>query len=307
MSTPSLNCRLMCASAAAYCINPKSKKGDYSQYNPCGKDNPQYNAIGFTEDPYVISDLQIEACLVGKTKTELILAFRGTLKPGFNWDAILDWLQDLIAIPVENVYLPGKVHTGFLFALLSLADNIKKAIDALDPEHTLPLYITGHSKGGGMAPIAAMYLKNRYNIIARQTVTIAGPNPGNHTFAASYNADFPNDIRYENYLDIVPILPPIPFVVGAIEDAFPLPDIIKDLLNKAKAWDYARVGNLKYIDANENVISVPDSEENALLLVRVAEIGNALKELDFSAVANAHSSACGGGYMNGICDGNVCK
>ncbi len=306
MSQVDLACRLLCASAAAYCIKTTDKSG---QYNPCGCDcsKPkglsdtckQYCAIGFVEDPYVITSLQIEACLVGKTATEVIVAFRGTLPPAKTWDSFFDWLQDFFAKPTTNINLPGEVHSGFLFALLSIADDIRDAINKLDPTHSLPLYVTGHSKGGGMAPIAAMYFKNAFKLDVAQTITFAGPKPGNKEFCDVYNTEFPNDIRYENYLDVVPLLPPSASFIGDLEK-LPLPDFIKNLLKDAEGWDYETVGTLRYIDSDGKVSSPP------LMSVRVLEIIGKLVTGDISAIADAHHASCGYRYMEGTCTGSVC-
>ena len=202
--------------------------------------------------------------------------------------------------------LPGKVHSGFLFAFESLAQGIVSAVKALDPNQSLQVYITGHSKGGGMAPIANMYLKNAYNIVATQTITFAGPNPGNQDFCTVYNTENQNDIRYENYLDIVPLMPPTPAAIADIEAIPSLPSFIIDLLNDAKSWDYGTVGGLWYIDSNFNAKYVTPAEEPFLLGVRLAEIGNAITNGNFSAIADAHHAECGYGYMKGTCQGTVC-
>ncbi|NVK53452.1 MAG: lipase family protein [Flavobacteriaceae bacterium] len=298
MSSLDLSCKLLCASASAYCIKPSSKNG---QYNPCGDDNSQYNAIGFVKNPFVVTSLRIEAALVGKTDSELIVAFRGTLPPSpLTWDSLLDWIQDLMAKPTSDINLPGEIHSGFLFALISLAEGIKKAIDNLDPTHSLPLYFTGHSKGGGMAPIAAMYFKNAYGLHATQTITFAGPKPGDKEFCSVYNVEFPNDLRYENYLDVVPLLPPSPEFIRLLKE-LPLPESFEKFLSEAASWDYQTVGSLKYIDAKGDVAVIPTP-----MIIRVGDIIEKMATLDFSAIGDAHHASCGYRYMKGTCQGNVC-
>jgi hypothetical protein len=303
MSTPDLNCRLLCASASSYAITTTDISG---QYNPItnnpngGQYATQYNAVGFTADPYIVVSAEIEAAMVGKTDTELIIAFRGTLPPvPFTWDGFFDWMQDFWATPTTNINLPGEVHSGFLLALIGLADGIKDAVNSLDPNGTLPIYITGHSKGGGMAPIAAMYFKNLFGMNISQTVTFAGPKPGNGDFCNTYNSEFPNDLRYENYLDMVPLLPPSDDFIELLED-LPLPSVIKNLLNDAASWDYEAVGTLKYINAEGNVALIPTP-----MAVRIADIVDKLAT-DPIEVADAHHASCGFRYMQGTCMGTVC-
>ena len=306
MSQIDLPCKLLCASEAAYCIQPHGKSG---KYNPC-HNNPhvtagmikQYNAIGLAEDPYIVTALQIEACLIGRTDSEIIVAFRGTLPPAKNWDSFFDWLEDAFAEPVSNINLPGKVHYGFLFALLQIAEPVIQAIQHYLNDHPgLPIYITGHSKGGGMAPIAAMYFKNAYGMTADQTITFAGPKPGDGDFCNAYNTAFPNDIRYENYLDIVPMLPPSDAFISLLSSIPFLPAKLKKLLKEAGKWDYETVGTLRYIDSSGNVNPSPPSDTK-----RFIEIVGEIVKGDISQIADAHHASCGFRYMEGTCQGTVC-
>jgi len=68
-----LNCTLLCASGAANDINPVT-----GQYTP----DPVFSkAVAYSTDPAPISADQINACLVGRTASGIIVAFRGTLPP----------------------------------------------------------------------------------------------------------------------------------------------------------------------------------------------------------------------------------
>lgn len=309
MSTISLPCQMLCASVCTYAITTSEKSG---RYNPVGPNSPyqnQYDAIGFINDPFVVTDIQIEAALVGQTADSIIVAFRGTLPPAFNWDSFFDWLEDFMVPPIDAApYIKGKVHAGFLAAMELLEAQIVTAINTLDPSGTLPVYITGHSKGGGIAPIAAMYLKNKHpylNIV--QTITFAGPNSGNGEFQSAYNDMFPNHIRYENYLDLVPILPPDPEFIELLEAIPDVPASFIAVLNDMLAYDYEPVGNLMYIDSSGDASAYSTLEAEGLLPLRMGEIAVELAELDLSAIADAHHPGCGYGYMNGTCSGSgVC-
>lgn len=312
MANLSLQCQLLCASQSAYAITPTSLSG---WYNPVlslppdqrGQYQPQYDAVGFIGLPYVATALQIEAALIGKTANGIIIAFRGTLPPALNWDSFFDWLQDFLMPTVPFEYLAGEVHLGFLNALLQLQEKIFQAVRTLDPGNTMPVFITGHSKGGGIAPIAAMYFRNRYRFRVAQTITFAGPNPGNTAFANAYNAAFRNHVRYENYLDIVPLLPPDPEFTDWLLAIPGLPDTFRKILNYMKSYDYEPVGNLMYIDSNSVATAYTPFEAELLLPVRMAEIGEAIITLDLSAIGDAHHSGCGYRYMNAVCAGSgVC-
>jgi hypothetical protein len=108
-NSTTLDCRLLCASLVADEI--KIKKG--FQPNPC-----YYNPVGFlpppTPPPTIIvgGPDKIDGCLVGTSADGVILAFRGTLMPKLDLPSILDWLQDLLAIPVPVQGLPGQSTPG---------------------------------------------------------------------------------------------------------------------------------------------------------------------------------------------------
>ena len=142
-----------------------------------------------------------------------------------------------------------------------------------------------------------------------QTLFFAGPNPGNTDFCNAYNESFSNTVRYQNYLDVIPLLPPVPLAIDTIEVALKsiLPEGLVSLLNDAKDWDYSDVGTMMYIDKEYNVskkssigAGITDTED-------WLAITTALVTGHESDVANAHHSACGYGYMNGTCKGNVCQ
>jgi hypothetical protein len=303
MSTISLSCQLLCASASAYAISPTDPSG---RYNPLGENSPiqsQYDAVGFTSDPFIVTADQIEAALVGQTAEGIIVAFRGTLPPAENWDSFFDWLQNFMMPTTSNIDLPGEVHEGFLFALNLLRGGIIDAIQTLDPTGSQPLYITGHSKGGGIAPIAAMFFRNVYQLSVTQTITFAGPNCGNGEFATVYNEVFPNHIRYENYLDIVPLLPPDSEFITLLEQIPDVPVSFINKLNEMKNYDYDPVGSLMYIDSDGHASAYSTIEAELLLPIRIAEIVSRILVFDLSAIGDAHHASCGYRYMQGTCSG----
>ena len=298
MSAIDLNCRLLCAAAASYLIQPGDPSG---QRNPTANVTDegqldQYAAVGFDQDPFLVSD-GIDAALVGTTESFCVVAFRGTLAPAKNFDSILDWTQDFLAEPTTNVNLPGKIHDGFLSAVLTLADPVDEAIQALNP-NGLPIYFTGHSKGGGMAPIGAMYAAHAFDTRIENVVCFAGPRPGNIDFAVAFDEKFPNALRFENYGDIVPTLPPTP-AFAALAAEIP---ILGKLFEKAVAWDYNAVGRLHYIEKDGSV-----RPEHFYPLEGEAVIIDRLLKRDGASFAQAHECACCHGYMNGVCGSTVCS
>ncbi|MCD2258854.1 lipase family protein [Psychroserpens luteolus] len=321
------HCRLLCASASAYLIETSFPNGVYRKdLRPKPTKNPdnhntinQYNAIKLLSDPFVVvasplkpnEFLKIEACFIGETAEGIIISFRGTLPPiPPTAQSIADWIQNIFyanTVPYITGY-PGKVHEGFLDALLSLETGILYALSQLDPRKEKPIYLTGHSKGGAMAPIAALYFKNKSLFTANHVVTFAGPKPGDAVFASNYDAAFPNSTNFENYLDLVPFLAPGKTFIELLEKFPLLPEIIKELLEKAAQWDYEPVGtkNVQFINKH-GVIDNSFPASNPIL-----RFGEILLELTkgkqgLIQVGDAHHVSCGYRYMKGVCgSSNVC-
>jgi len=86
------------------------------------------------------------------------LSFRGTLPPSSpdKKQTLKDWLNDLEVALVVGDHLPGRVHHGFVGALDALWDGVLKLVtDQLATSMVKRLNITGHSKGGAVAHLAA--------------------------------------------------------------------------------------------------------------------------------------------------------
>lgn len=131
-----------------------------------------------------------------------ILAFRGTLAEWLTrpWATFLDWKSDFNAHLCKASGINGHVHVGFLDTL----DNLLPLIRPQLPESG-PLYITGHSKGGAVAALAAARLKNLDPTQNISLVTFAAPRAGDIVFAETYPIG--HAVRYEKVGDVVPLLP----------------------------------------------------------------------------------------------------
>lgn len=296
-----INCRLLCASADAYGIDTS---GNYTPRQPYA------DAVGWdtTHPPVAVAsgDDDIDACLIGANQDGIIVAFRGTLPPyPVTVPSLLDWWQDLIDATPETVgNIPGKVHSGFWDALSAIWDGIVSQIANF--QEWFPdakLYITGHSKGGGMAPIYAANLHFNYPSLLQPTAlyTFAGPHAGDTDFANGFPISTIPITRYENYLDIVPFLPPTEEFIQLAADI----PYVGDLFKKAEGWDYASVGTLQYIEQDHDII-----DDNPFLTdLRLGELVYAMVqgESGFQQIAAAHSLECGGGYASAVCPTGVCN
>ncbi|WP_343708541.1 lipase family protein [Mycobacterium sp.] len=140
------------------------------------------------------------------------LSFRGT-------SDVAEWVADIDAVPDD--YRPisgfGEVHSGFqdVYQLVraNIAANLAEATAGCDQ-----ILVTGHSLGAALAVLAAPDIDRNMpaNKIEPRLITFAGPRVGLSDFAAQFDALIESCYRIVNFLDIVPYLPPAPYVhVGA--------------------------------------------------------------------------------------------
>lgn len=181
------------------------KTGIDYQYN--GEEGNCYQKAEFTGDLYSYTGgiESIHAGLVGVSKVGIIIALRGTDGNDTEIGNFLDWMNNFLAMQVPfEPYGTGNVHLGFMEAVLSIKDAlIDKTRELLNRKEqaggTPVIYITGHSKGGGMAPLMAKILQQQVkaNIIL---YTFGAPRSGDKIFRANYKL---LHYRYESFLDII--------------------------------------------------------------------------------------------------------
>lgn len=292
--TTSPQCRLLCASVTASAI---TQDGPITQ-----QPAPYFGAAQFVDNPpvgFVGGTQAINACLVGTTIDGVVLAFRGTLPldtPDHE-QTIRDWINDLDAELVRGNGLPGLVHAGFWGSLDSLwpalVVEVQKRLTAGGA--STQLYVTGHSKGGAVADLAAM----RFVIergLRPATYTYAAPHPGDEAFAAAFGQHL-EGVRYEYADDIVPLLPPS----LAFREMFVSVPFIQPYLHRFDL-DYAPVGALRYITKAGSII--PDSP--TLPFQRYLSLAELIVAGDFEEIVDDHDAACGSGYMSAVCPQGVC-
>ena len=157
----------------------------------------------------MVKDTNIFGLMGHNTDTRTgFVSFRGT-------SDVADWLADFDAVPENYVLVSGfgNVHAGFLevYATVrnSIAVNLATAIAECDQ-----ILVTGHSLGAALAVLAAPdILRNMPpNKIEPRLITFAGPRVGLTDFAAAFDAAIESCFRVVNFLDIVPQVPPAPYV-----------------------------------------------------------------------------------------------
>lgn len=125
-----------------------------------------------------------------------VLAFRGT-----EVTKKVDIKTDVKAFKAS--VFEGRIHKGFGQAYKSIEIQVLKAIMKLDD---IPLYITGHSLGAGVATVATQYLErdeNFRNQIAA-CYTFGSPRVGNREFDRKLKSSV---YRVVNTTDIVTVVP----------------------------------------------------------------------------------------------------
>jgi Lipase (class 3) len=98
----------------------------------------------------------------------------------------------------------------------------------------------------------------------KQVVTFAAPKSGNQGFQTGYQSVFKNHIRYENYGDLVPLLPPTDEFIALLAKAVALiPGIgtaLSKLISEAAGWDYVPVGAELFIESALNGYRINTNE-----------------------------------------------
>ena len=195
-----LACKLLKASAYAYQVNTTG---------PISPDTALAGLLGETGEAYGVAaggvsqtDTNRDAAYLWLSGNEVIIAFRGTV-PYSNADsaaqqrAIQDWLNDADFAPQTDPEL-GQVHQGFRDAFYNLWPGIQQQIKLwqtagkLGPQVTV--YITGHSKGGALAMLAALKLRVEKLLPVTEVDTFGAPRVGGADFASRYAAQGINGV-----------------------------------------------------------------------------------------------------------------
>ena len=134
--------------------------------------------------------------------TVVWVVFRGTDPTQWN-----DIETDLKLGLVENS-LGGMTHEGFTEGVDVVWSQIEDALSSFR-DHAQPIWFSGHSLGGALAPLAAARLHVDGKLTAQGVYTYGEPRVGNYTFTEQYNKVFgTRTFRFINHQDIVPRVPP---------------------------------------------------------------------------------------------------
>ena len=265
---------------------------------------PSQQVIGMGEpiQTFILGPDKIDAALFGIADDAMILAFRGTIivQSPDTLSRIADWLNDADAIPVLGAGLPGHVHRGFLLALDALWPAVLPILTAAlaDPANAQkPLYVTGHSKGGSMAflaaaRIAATLVPQPMPYPTRvQCITFAAARAGDVAFANAFDHLVPHAIRYEYQDDIVPHVPPQDILATGLAD---FPELGISAPTGAGLFESA--GTLAFFDWT----GATCVDSFSLQLKRAYHILECLTAKGFDGIVADHSIATISGYARDV-------
>lgn len=286
---PNLTQRLLYVARQCYAINDDGSVGAAENSTDIEWTVPPVAFLGGVDN--------IDRGLVGEITEGIVVGFRGTLPPDDpeRLEVLLDWLNDFDALLVDDKHgFGGKVHNGFMGARDTIWAGMAAAIaNRVSVSPTKPIYITGHSKGGAVANLAAARLHIERPGSEIIVCTFAAARPGDPDFAAQYNAAITRSTRYEYTDDIVPHVPPSDDFVHLMKFTAAVDDAIGHL-----NAGFSSVGTLQFIDWSNLLESpVPGSAAATLLqLKRFTSLTELMMKLDANRIAGDHGIAGGSGY-----------
>jgi len=277
-------------------------------------------SVGWIEPPAVvqresaIGHRAIDLALVGRVCEGVVVAFRGTLPPFFagdndGWSVLLDWLNDGLSVCVETPDYAGGVHMGFAESMRRLWDDrrgspgVRSAIETMlvrnwgDGRSRRHLFITGHSKGGALANLAAYRAAGveGWADMPVSVATFAAARAGNAAFARGYAATRIACLRYEIPNDLVPHLPPGPETPQWVNA------LARGLVPRLAASDYHPVGE-KVASAGSGHQAWPGSRRRLPRLLGRRGLG---LEALVPDLLTAHAICPESGYDLLVCDGEA--
>jgi len=292
----SLNGRLLCASRCAYEIN---------------KNEPYFSSVQYyagTKAKRISRG--VNSVVIGKNVDGVIVSFRGTQTSN-----PIDWIQNAGLMLRSFPDLPGRVHSGFYYAMKSLLKNVIIEVkQMLDTSSVKKIYFTGHSKGGALASLSAMMFQLDPSLPNVTSVTtFASVKFADSEFRNAYNALL-DQSSFENYLDIIPFLPPSASTMEVMDKD--MKEMLNENLwsskqkskqNKNMKWDYQAVGKRFYINEH-NTIQSKVSKDLDDQRIRDIEDKTLLSVSKFVAAhcSACNSDGCDGGYFNAVAN-EVCE
>ena len=133
----------------------------YSNKEKQLEEREELHANGYRTQILRDSESDMQAA-IGKKDNNIYISFRGTKTT----DHVL---KDLDAALTSSGFMSGRVHKGFYHGFQDIWPGISNTLDALASQEGKSLkdyniHCTGHSMGGALAKIAALYMKKEWNL-----------------------------------------------------------------------------------------------------------------------------------------------
>lgn len=155
----------------------------------------QARAWGFSD--CVFLERKAAQGFLARTADQMLVSFRGT-------ESAADWISNL-NVSTRTIAGIGPVHAGFLGQFQALQPELEQLMRAWP---SLPLIITGHSLGGGIAVVAAASWAHSRTVSA--VYTYGQPAAAKGNAASVINTLLSGRYhRFVNDADIVPRVPPL--------------------------------------------------------------------------------------------------
>ncbi len=131
----------------------------------------------------------------------IIISLKGTRD-------VLDFILDMKVILRSKHEFQGKVHLGFYKAYRSVKEGILAYLNR-PGNREKKIILTGHSQGGAIATLLAVWLRQRgFNVY--RAFSFGSPRVGDRSFARAYGAWLSGIyLRFVNEDDVVTKLPPV--------------------------------------------------------------------------------------------------
>ncbi|GHM58224.1 MAG: hypothetical protein sL5_03750 [Candidatus Mesenet longicola] len=243
------------------------------------KTKAEFIKEGYNIIPFYYSNKTLAGFVFTKDE-EITIAYRGTQYPA---DIITDMLA--ILIPLSFLSEGGRAHYGFYSSFYDSFDNevgsLFHVLKTLANEKKLEIkdfkfYLTGHSMGGAIAKIAALFLNKKFDVQDLHVATFADPRVFDFTASESYNKALPNrTIRVTQHrCDPVPAVAPGILGYVHVGEQLRISVISGHTAHKIDGYHYA-INSIKESDFQpDNGASIFYYPVRLLILINAIVLGN---------------------------------